>query len=147
MPDSADVYVLAPARDAVTLDRFLARYLPARAEMADEYEVPQYAARPTVVYRHATDLLIHLFARPAEPHAVYWRSTAAGDPDQAMAFFTTDAALILGLSCVPEDDSRWLADLLGFAGTGVGYIDYAAPPPDTVAGFRAIATARTKSSS
>jgi len=62
-----DVYALPPARTAGAVERFLARFAPARDPSADEYEVPQYADPPAAVFRTAAELVAHCAAHPAEP--------------------------------------------------------------------------------
>jgi hypothetical protein len=74
-----DVYTLVPARTASAVERFLARFAPAREPSADEYEVPHYADPPPATFRTAAELVAHCAAHPTEPHAVYWRSLVAGD--------------------------------------------------------------------
>ena len=147
MPEYADVYALAPTHDRATLDRFLARFAPHRAESADEYELPQFNENPIAVYLTADELLPHLFARAAEEYAVYWRKTDGPGPDHAMVFFTPDGGLILGVSCSPADADRWLEELFAFVGNRVGYINHEQPPAATASEFRAVATARANSSS
>ena len=133
-----DVYVLSPKRSAEMIDRFLGRFAPVREESADEYCVPRFSDTPEHLFRRASELIDFCVIHPREPQGIYWRSVAARDPAHAMAFFTTDAALILGLS-VSADSDRWLAKLLAFTSAEVGLVLFEDPPPDTAAEFRALA--------
>jgi hypothetical protein len=121
MPGYYDVYALAPVRTAEAVERFLDQFTPAREPAADDYEVPRYANTPAVVFRLPGELVAHCVAYPAEPHGMYWRCLGRGDPAHAMAFFTADGRLILGLSVVSDAD-RWLTELLTAAGSAVGWV-------------------------
>ncbi|MDY3557416.1 hypothetical protein R5W24_006607 [Gemmata sp. JC717] len=134
MPGYYDVYALAPARTAEAVERFLARFAPAREPAADEYEVPRYADVPATVFRTPGELVAHGVAHPAEPHGLYWRCLGGSDPAHAMAFFTADGGLILGLSVV-SDAEWWRAELLAAAGSTVGWVGFEEPPPDTAREF------------
>jgi hypothetical protein len=131
-----DVYALAPARTAEAVERFLVRFAPSREPAAAEYEVPRYADSPAAVFRSARELIAHCVRHSAEPHAVYWRRLGNGDPANAMAFFTADGGLILGLS-VAADPERWLAELLAATGGAAGRVGFEEPPPDTAGEFAA----------
>jgi hypothetical protein len=133
-----DVYVLAPGRTAGTIDGFLTRFAPAREPSADEYEIPQNADAPVGVFRTAEELIAHCVANPAEPHAIYWRSLLESDPRHAMAFFTPDGGLILGLSAV-ADPERWLHEMLAETGATLGLVAFEERPPDTVNEFITLA--------
>jgi hypothetical protein len=133
-----DVYVLAPARTADAVDRFLARFAPERQESGSEYAVPQYADAPAHVFQRDGDLVRYCVAHPHEPHGLYWQCLGAADPAHAIAFFTADGALILGLS-VMADAERWLAELRAFTGSEAGCVLFEVPPPNTATAFRALA--------
>jgi hypothetical protein len=140
MPPYSDVYVLAPGRSAAVIARFLERFAPMSEEVVDEYEVPRFAASPSYQFRRAAELVEHLAAHPYEPHGIYWRNLGAG-PAFAMAFFTTDGAILLGLSCVEGEAEAWLKELRTFAGAESGCIMFEQPPPDSADEFgRMIAT-------
>jgi len=138
VPGYYDVYALAPARTAETVERFLARFAPACEPAADEYEVPRYPDAPAVVFRTPGELVAHCVAHPAEPHGLYWRCLGGGDPAHAMVFFTADGGLLLGLSVVSDAD-RWLAELLAATGSAVGWVGFEEPPPDSAREFAALA--------
>jgi hypothetical protein len=138
VPGYYDVYALAPHRTVEAVERFLARFAPAHEPAADEYEVPRYADAPAIVFRTPGELVAYCVGHPAEPHGVYWRCLGGGDPARAMVFFTTDGALILGLS-VASDADRWLAELLAATGSAVGWVGFEEPPPDSASEFAALA--------
>ena len=56
----ANLYSLVESRSAKIVHDFLARFLPNREESAEEYEVPQYADTPDVVFDNANDLIAYL---------------------------------------------------------------------------------------
>jgi hypothetical protein len=136
-----DVYVLAPARTADAVDRFLARFAPHRVESADEYQVPQYDENPTATFNAAEDAVAYCIVHPAESLNLYWRCLGENDPAHAMVFFTADGSLILGLS-VSEKSERWLADLLAATGGTTGAVAFEEPPPGTADEFLAWAEQR-----
>jgi hypothetical protein len=139
MPPYDDVYVLAPARDRGVIDRFLSRFASTREESAADYVVPLHPDVPARVFHSAGELIAHCLANQQEPHQVYWRCPDGGDPAHAMVFFTEDGGLILGLSVSEGAGPRWLAQMHACAGSTVGCVLLEEPPPDTVAGFLALA--------
>ena len=52
-----------------------------------------------------------------------------------MAFFTTDGAILLGLSCFEGEAWVRLKELRSFAGAKSGCILFEQPPPDSAAEF------------
>jgi hypothetical protein len=131
-----DVYVLSADRARIAIDRFLDRFAPQHEESASEYEIPQYSSPPVSVFRHAHELVDYCVVHQHEAHAIYWRRSAAGDPAHVMVFFTSDAAVIFGMS-VSRDPQRWLDTLLEFAKSDSGYVGFEEPPPTTIAEFHA----------
>ena len=140
MPAFADVYALAPGRSASLIRRFLDHFAPLREEAAESYEVPRYAERPDHLFGRAEELVDHLVANTSEPHGVYWRNLGDGPPF-VMAFFTTDGAVILGLSSVEQESASWLSRLRSFVGPSPHCTLFEQPPPDSAAEFRALAEA------
>ena len=131
-----DIYVLSGDRTRIAIDRFLDQFAPRREDSATDYEVPQYASTPVAVFQHAHELIDYCVVHPHETHAIYWRSLATGDPAHVIVFFTSDAAVIFGLS-VSRDPQRWLDTLLEFAKSDRGYVGFEEPPPITTAEFHA----------
>jgi hypothetical protein len=140
MPEFADTYVLAPERSAALVARFLDHFAPRREEAAVDYSVPQFADVPARHFGRAEELVEYLVGHPSEPHGVYWRNLGDGPPF-VMAFFTSDGAVILGLSCVEPEAPAWLSRLRAFAGPGPHCTLFEQPPPDSAAEFRALAEA------
>lgn len=138
MTGLADVYVLSPRRSKTAFDGFLDRFLPDRAETADEYEVPRFSDRPRKVFGKADDLLTYLCENPDEPHAVYWVSRSEGDPRYAMVFPTTSGQVVYGLS-VESNEREFLERLKAFLDSAKGYIDYENPPPTNPCDFEKMA--------
>jgi hypothetical protein len=138
-----DVYLLCPARSADLVDRFLARFAPQREPAAAEYEVPRYAEAPAEIFPTAAGLVDYCVRHPTEPHGLYWRCLAGGDPAHAMVFFTADSGLIVGLSVAREPD-RWLGELQVAMESAVGWIGLEQPPPDTARAFLALAAGQAE---
>lgn len=135
MPPYEDVYVLAPERSAALIARFLERFAPCAEEVVDDgYGVPRFSDTPARHFRRAQELVEHLASHPSEPYGVYWRNLGAG-PAFAMAFFTADGAIILGLSCLEGEAKAWLTELQSFAGSKSGCILFEQPPPDSASAF------------
>lgn len=136
MPEYADIYALGGARTEQSIEAFLDRFLPSRIESADEYEIPQYSASPTVVYTNAADLIRHCCKNENEVHTIYWRSDA--QPEHAMVFFLRDGGLIVGVS-TPSDDSqrvdRIATDLGGLFDTEEVIVAYEDLPPESTKDF------------
>jgi len=135
MPPYADVYALSPSRTTEAVDHFLDRFAPSREEVTNEYEVPQYEATPVACFGRAADVIAFLADHPDEPYSLYWRNTAADGPAFVMTFFTTDGAIILGLSCAEEQAEHWLSELKAFAKANVGSRAFEQPPPETTVEF------------
>ena len=132
-----DCYVLVRSRSANLVVAFLDHFLPARAESAAEYQVPQYSPAPSHRFQVASELLAYLEQHPNEPHTIYWRSLAAVGPAHAMACATDDGALILGLSCEAEPAvaERLLAEMKQSVGSADGAIWLESSPPRSASRF------------
>jgi hypothetical protein len=61
--------------------------LPNRRKVQDEYEIPQYADKPHVVFKTAAELIDYLTINKNEVHTVYWSSTDKSDIKGAMCFY------------------------------------------------------------
>jgi hypothetical protein len=135
----ADVYVLAPERSAALVGSFLGRFLPHREPAAAEYEIPQYASSPEVVFNNAAELIRVCEARHNLRHAIYWNHRdLAGEPRAAHVFFLSDGGMVLGLSTADSEPTRWdqlLAELKEFTGSRIGYLTVETPPADSIAEF------------
>jgi len=132
-----DVYGLAPHRTAETVAQFLSKLVPQRAESADEYEVPQFADQPEIIFDSAESLIAHCVEHLNVPHIIYWRSLVDGDPANAIAAFTVDGALILGLS-VSSDPEYWLSEILVAINGDDGVILFEKAPPSSLLEFVAL---------
>ncbi len=138
MPGYHDVHVLAPERSAAVANRFLAAFAPNREETTAEYAFPRYSAEPSIVFETAAEAIRYCIERPEEAQSLYF-SNRNGKPAWVMLFFTTDAALILGVSVESSEEDVALAELQCHAGSEIGYITFESPPADTAAEFRRIA--------
>lgn len=136
----ADCYVITDQRIQVFINSFLDKFIPHREETADEYEIPQYSDKPTIIYKKAEDLIDYMVSNKNEPHTIYWRNLQRSNLKGAMCFFTNDGKLILGLSCKTLDsdksiERKYLEELREFCSTNDGYIAYEDPAPDNTAEF------------
>jgi hypothetical protein len=131
------VYVLSPVRSAKAAERFLETFAPQREQSADDYEFPEYAEQPQLVVKSAREAIQHCEWHPSEAHSIYFRNLGDG-PAHVMLFFTSDGALIFGLSVVERED-EWFSRLKEFATSNVGYITFEAAPAATAGAFRELA--------
>jgi hypothetical protein len=136
----ADCYVLTDKRSKNFIHSFLDRFIPNRQENAEEYEVPQYADRPTVIYKTADQLIEHLVNNKNDVHTIYWTNTTQSDIRGAMCFFTNDGQLIVGLYCSTKSpdttiENKYLEKLQEFCQSKSSYIAYEEPPPQNTLEF------------
>ncbi|QRK10992.1 hypothetical protein JQX13_13525 [Archangium violaceum] len=133
-----DIYILAAERSFEAASRFMDEWTQGFEPAASEYEFPQHADKPAFVYSSAVDLIKTLVKTPAEPHGLYWNNPARGNVRTAMLFFTTDGAMIAGLS-VEGDQPPFLEETLRRLALTVsgreGYCAFETPPPDTLREF------------
>ena len=131
------IYVLVENRSLALINIFLDRFLPHRQEMASEYEVPQYSDNPEMLFKKASEVMELCEQNGSEVQAIYWTSTSGGEPRCAMVFYTSDGAMVLGLS---TDDGSLeeplLAQMIKFCRSSEGLINYEEPPPQTKVEFR-----------
>lgn len=137
MPYYADCYVLVHSRNPALVEQFLERYLPgSRQETADEYEIPQYADEPRMIFRNASKLMDYLKEQPNEVQCIYWSSLDATNTTHVSVHYTSDGAMIFGVAVPAKTEEKSiLNDLMRWVDTTVGYITYEEPPPDPTAEF------------
>ncbi len=128
----ADCYVLSEKRTSAFIHSFLDTFLQNRQESANEYEIPQYADKPEIVFKTAVELIDYLSLNKDEVHTIYWSNKDKTDIKGAMCFFTNNGHLILGISCdtmFPDTtiEDNIFADLKEFCGNSNGYITYEEP--------------------
>jgi hypothetical protein len=133
MPPFADIYVLAESRTEAAVSAFLTHFAPEREQSADEYLIPQRTLHT------ASEVIAYCCSHPSEAQSIYWRRIGDGDPAHVMAFFTSDARLIFGLSVSEDAAERFFAELRRHAHSDIGYITFESPPPETAAEFCQIA--------
>jgi hypothetical protein len=141
MAELYDIYCLAPERTALAIQRFLELLAPMRDERAVDYPVPEFADSPHTIFTTAYELISHCVDHATEAHSIYWRSKQDGDPYSAMAFFTADKGLILGIS-VHENAPFWLTRLTAASAGIASFITIEEPPPDNVPAFLELARTR-----
>lgn len=133
----ADIYIIKKTRSKQAGWHFLNHFLPFRENSAVEFEVPQYAEEPLMVFQVAEDLMDYLEKQPTVPYGLYWQNI---DPTalnrHGMLFYTKDGYLIFGISRYAvsiEDTSNeeaCLAEMKAYFKTKEGYITYECPPED-----------------
>jgi hypothetical protein len=137
LPGLYDIYVLSGERSASVLDRFLSRFAPHREEAADDFAVQDAALDSEQVFDCIAPALDYCIVHPSASASFYW-CCLSSSPKNAMAFFTKDGGLILGLSTSEADASTALAELRAFVGgVAPGYICFEQCPPDTTTEFLA----------
>jgi len=139
MAACADIYVLAPSRTKATVKAFLNRFLPDRIETANEYWIPQHVDTPHTVLHTSAEVISHCCGHSSQAQSLYWRRLGGEGPAYAMAIFTRDGCLILGLSANEQAAEKYLVELKEHAGSEIGYITVQGTPPQTGAEFRRIA--------
>jgi hypothetical protein len=143
--DSLDLYALAGERSREAVRRFRDQWLTGFEESAVDYEFPQYSDRPDTVYSSPWELIDRLLAEPAQAHSLYWRNPSPGHVQHAMLFFTTDGALIAGLTVATSDlelAGMTLRRLAATVDARFGYATWEQPPLDRASEFKAEARNR-----
>jgi hypothetical protein len=129
-----ELYALAPDRSAGFVRAFLEHFLPERRAAAEDYPVPQFAAAPARVFATDDEVIRHLELHPTEDYSLYWHHANA-DGRIAMAFFTVDGALIIGLVERETEASPRLRELAAFADTTHAMLGGDSDPAHTVPEF------------
>ncbi|MFY1827066.1 hypothetical protein ACN47A_14185 [Myxococcus fulvus] len=80
-------------------------------------------------------MLKYLEARADEPYGLYWSQADGLAPRQAMAFYTRDGKVILGLADLPERAPELLQELARFAGSCHALLGWEQRPPETAREF------------
>jgi hypothetical protein len=134
-PTTQEVYALAAERSTALVRRFLDRFLPVRRSFDEDDPVLADADEPARVYATDLEFLDYLVEHRTVPYELHWYDETAGAGRQAMAFFTADGGLILGLEADLIDASDRLRDLAAVAGTRHTLLGCEESPPDTTSGF------------
>lgn len=129
LPLLADLYVLIETRSRSTILRFLDHFLPFRLQSAAEYELPQFAEAPTVIFSQDSDVIAYCEQHSNEPYSLYWCSGRKGEPQHAMVHYTTDGCTILGLSVGERGQEEPLLQALKeWSGSDIAYVTDEMPP-------------------
>ena len=136
----ADCYVLTNQRTLSFILSFLNTFLPKRSTYALEFEVPQYAESPDIVYASAEELIAYLEKHPHEVHAIYWENKEESQLRAAMCLFTSDGQVIMGLTTIthfPDTtvEKHYLKQLEAFCHSNIGLIEYDTPAAKDSAEF------------
>lgn len=129
MPEYIDCYCLVKSRSQEIVERFLERFIPNRQESADDY------MSNGTVFTDAEDLLKHLQENIKESNSVYWRTTdEESEVQHAMAFYTDDGSMILGLSFIgnnryDERAKKILNSMCSFLSSEIACLTVEEPPP------------------
>jgi len=131
MPAYADVYILSSDRTLACAVRFLDRFLPRRAQIADTFEIPQYAESPDVVHANALPVMERCCREHSLPYALYWRALDGRRPEYAMILYLIDGAVVYGLSTEDGDGvlaERLLNEMKTFLPSSDGFIGHEGTP-------------------
>ena len=131
MPSYSDIYVISEKRNRRIIDSFLNEFLSLREESADEYEFPQYAESPDIIYHKADKVLEKCVSEKGIAYGLYWRALNSRKPEHAMVFFLSDGHVIYGLStddAYPEYAAGLLEKMKSLLGSELGYIGHEALP-------------------
>lgn len=110
-----ELYALSNNRSTEAIIAFLNRFLPERVPFADEFQVPEYADKPVAEFSVDIELIDYLVEHSSETYSVYWNDMDPTSSRQAMAFFTSDRKVILGLALelAGVEELQLLADFVG----------------------------------
>ena len=143
----ADCYLLSTNRTKSLILGFLDKFIPNREESADEYEVPQYAENPQLLFSTELELIDFLAEKKHEPHTIYWRSLDKSEIRNVMCFFTNDGNVIFGISTETkypntEIEENVFTQMKDYLLSSEGYITYEEPAPNNTEEFKIIIKAR-----
>src|SRR5262245_48342968 len=108
-----DLYVVAKYRTLHFIDRFLTTWAKGFNEGADEYEFPQYADKPRIMYANVNELIRSLVKDLGASYNLYWiNPNRRTDILSTMLFFTIDGHMITGVSTrIPFKKTSRLSDV------------------------------------
>lgn len=133
LPVTLEFYALSTDRSASAVRRFLSRFLTRREPCTDEHWIPEHADVPCLVLNTEDQIFDYLERHANEPYGLYWNE--AGSHRQAMAFYTRDGHVILGLADDPLDPALRLREIANFVGATHCLLTSEQRPPDTAAEF------------
>ena len=126
-----EIYVLCEERQKKVLLKFLEIMLPNRRELADEYCYPEYVEEPEIVFDDYMELIAVLERNQLESYSIYWDNIDSSEVKSAMAFFTEDASLMLGLFVALDSAEKYLSKMSDLVGGKFGLVNSDSPPPST----------------
>lgn len=129
MPEFADIYIISRKRDQDTVEHFLERFLPNRADAADRYEFPQYSSKPERVFTSSPALIAYCAANSHIAYSIYWKTTGDTKPEHAMVQYLGDGYVIYALSTDADDQpyaGQLLDEMKNFFAVTHGYVGHEA---------------------
>ncbi len=135
-----DVYVLAPERSRHYFERFMVKYAPGFTEATVEYEYPRNSDVPEFITKDISVILHKVFQEPDAEYAFYFNNPSTGVVRSAMAFFTFDGGLILGLTVREQSADIFLEKLKADLDSSCGLILFEQPPPPYRSEFERLAS-------
>lgn len=128
-----DVYVLCPERTEALARQFLDEWASGRISSDADYCIPRFGSHPVHVFTSPDELIRFLDANPCEEQAMYWQSGRDDEIEHAMLFYSSDGAMIAGLSVAdwerPRDQvAAVLFRLARSVGARFGYVTMNQPP-------------------
>ena len=140
-----ELYVLSRSRSLKYALKFLDRFLPERSPVAEEYFFPEFSDEPIDIYQEDVEVITKLECEKKEGYSIYWDSKSDREISQAMLFFTTDGAMIVGLAVTDTgvDVEKLLIDMAQEVNGQYGYVTDEDCPPETEEEFMDICTKST----
>jgi hypothetical protein len=132
------IYAICSQRTKKCADTFLNSFVPNRVPLAEEYEFPQYADDPIVIYSAAGDLIERLETEIGQSYSIYWDAGAnaiSSSISQAILLFTSDGKMIAGLVAREENVVGLLSALKAVVSARWGMVTGDEFPPTGFADF------------
>lgn len=130
-----EVYAACATRSAAQAQRFLETFVPVRALISSELQLPEFSDNPSEIFADVDSLVLRLEQKTDEEHALYWTRNEPGDPYQAMLFFTKDGGMIAGIASTHPDPADLLQQLATAVDARYGVVVLEERPPATLRAF------------
>lgn len=131
-----ELYILCP-RTMPIINMFFKLFLPNWEKLAEEYEVPQYADNPEIVFENPDEIISYLIKNHEYDYSMYFQNKKNEEPEQGMLFFTNDGYLIIGI-VVRSDYINWFKKLKNTFDASFGYLTLEEVPPNSSFDFKRI---------
>ena len=133
-----EMYALCHGRSVKSVAAFLDRFLPYRSVFSDDFPIPELSENPELILNTESEILTFLEQHPNEPYGLYWNDLNVTSSNQAMAFYTSDGNIILGLAEETASPAERLKELASFVRADVAMLGSEQRPPTTTDEFIAL---------